>query len=141
MKTVECKIRVRYSETGSRGYAHHSSFFNWFDISLEEIVRLGGSSYGEIEELGYMLAPIADSCKYYHPASYNDELTIRVTVVDLSGIKIKFAYEVIREKDAQLVAKGTTEHVFVDKSFKPHSLKHIMPKLFSMLEDMIQPEL
>ena len=141
MKTVECKIRVRYSDTGRQGYAHHAHFFNWFDIGLEEIIKLCGSSYGEIEELGYMLAPISDSCKYYHPASYNDELTVRVNVADLSGVKIKFAYEVIREKDAKLIAKGITDHVFVDQKFKPYSLKRIMPRLFAMLQEMRQPEI
>lgn len=141
MKTVESKIRVRYSETGRQGYAHHANFFNWFDIALEEIIKLCGSSYGEIEELGYMLAPISDTCKFYHPASYNDDLTVRVNVADLSGVKIRFSYEVIREKDAMLVAKGTTDHVFVDKNFKPHSLKRIMPRLYAMLQEMRQSEI
>jgi acyl-CoA thioester hydrolase len=141
MKTVECKVRVRYSEAGRRGYAHHAHFFNWFDIGLEEIIKLCGSSYKEIEELGYFLAPIADSCRFHHPASYNDELTIRVTVADLSSVKVRFAYEVIREKDAKLVATGQTDHVFVDKSFRPYSIKRVMPRLYAMLEDMKQTDI
>ncbi len=141
MKTVECKVRVRYSETGRQGYAHHAHYFNWFDIGLEEIIKLCGSSYAEIEDLGYFLAPISDNCKFYHPANYNDELTIRVSVADLSPIKIRFSYEVIREKDAKLVATGQTDHVFVDKNFKPYSLKRVMPRLYAMLEDMRQTEI
>ncbi len=138
MKTVECKVRVRYSETGRQGYAHHANYFNWFDMGLEEIIKLCGSSYREIEDLGYSLAPISDSCRFYHPASYNDELTIRVMVADLSSVKVKFSYEVIREKDAQLIATGQTDHVFVDKNFKPYSLKRVMPRLFAMLKEMAQ---
>jgi acyl-CoA thioester hydrolase len=140
MKTVECKIRVRYSETGRQGYAHHTNFFNWFDIGLEEIIKICGSSYREIEDLGYFLVPISDSCKYYHPASYNDVLTIRVTVADLSSVKVKFSYEIIREKDSQLVATGQTDHVFVDKNFRPYSLKKVMPRLFALLKEMAQPQ-
>lgn len=141
MKTVECKIRVRYSEAGRQGYAHHAHYFSWFDIGLEEIIKLCGSSYKEIEDIGYFLAPIFDSCKYYHPAGYNDELTIRVTVADLSSVKVRFSYEVIREKDAKLVATGQTDHVFVDKNFRPYSIKRVMPRLYAMLEDMAQKEL
>jgi acyl-CoA thioester hydrolase len=89
--------------------------------------------YKEIEDLGYFFAPISDHCTYYHPALYNDELTIRVSVADASAVKIRFYYEVMREKDAKLIATGQTEHVFVDKSFKPHSLKRIVPRLYAMI--------
>ncbi len=136
MKNVECRIRVRYSEAGRQGYAHHANYFNWFDEALEALVKQCGMSYKEIEDLGYFLAPVTDKCKYYHPASYNDELTIRLTVTDISSIKVKFAYEIIREKDAKLIATGQSSHVFVDKSFRPHSLKKVIPALYAILEDM-----
>ncbi len=136
MKTVECKIRVRYSEVGRQGLAHHANYLNWFDIGLEEIIKQCGMSYKEIEDLGYFLAPISDECRYFHPASYNDTLTVRVTVADLSSVKVKFSYEIISEKDAKLIATGVTDHVFVDKNFKPYSLKRVVPRLYSMLEEM-----
>ena len=137
MKTVESKFRVRYSEVGRQGLAHHANYFNWFDIGLEEIIRQCGMSYREIEDLGYFLAPISDECRYFHPAYYNDLLTVRVTVADLSSVKVKFSYEIIREKDAKHIASGVTDHVFVDKNFKPYSLKRVVPRLFDMLKDMM----
>ena len=138
MRTVECKIRVRYSEVGRQGYAHHAHYLNWFDAALEEIIRVCGSSYKEIEDLGYMLAPISDSCRYYNPAGYNDELTVRVSVADLSSVKVSFTYEIIREADAKLVATGQTDHVFVDKNFRPYSMRRVMPRMYAMLENMMQ---
>ncbi len=137
MKNVECKIQVRYSEVGRQGLAHHAHYLNWFDIGLEEIVRQCGLSYKEVEDLGYFLAPISDSCQYFHPAYYHDVLTVRVSVADLSAVKVKFSYEIIREKDAKLVATGQTDHVFVDKNFKPYSLKRVVPRLYTMLEEMM----
>lgn len=137
MKTVECKVRVRYSEVGRQGFAHHANYLNWFDTGLEEIIKQCGLSYNDIEELGYFLAPVLDSCRYVHPASYNDVLTVRVAVADLSAVKIKFSYEIIREKDAVLIATGQTDHVFVDKNFKPYSLKSVFPNLFDMLKSMV----
>ncbi|MGE5494575.1 MAG: acyl-CoA thioesterase [Burkholderiales bacterium] len=136
MKTVECKIRVRYSEAGRQGYAHHANYFNWFDEALEELVKQCGMSYKEIEDLGYFLAPVSDRCKYFHPASYNDELTVRLTVADVSSIKVKFSYEILREKDAKIIATGHSTHVFVDRAFRPHSLKRIVPSLYAKLEEM-----
>lgn len=137
MKTVECKIRVRYSEVGRQGLAHHAHYLDWFDIGLEEIIKQCGLSYKEVEDLGYFLAPISDMCRYFHPAYYNDTLTVRVSVADMSSVKIKFSYEILREKDTRLIATGQTDHVFVDKNFKPHSIKRIVPRLYQMLKDMM----
>lgn len=136
MKTVECKVRVRYSEVGRQGLAHHAHYLNWFDIGLEEIIKQCDLSYKDIEELGYFLAPISDTCRYAHPAYYNDILTVRVSVTDISSVKIKFSYEVIREKDAVLIATGLTDHVFVDKNFKLYSIKCVLPRLFEVLKAM-----
>ncbi len=137
MKTIECKIRVRYSEAGRQGYAHHANYFNWFDMALEELVQFCGLSYKDIEDLGYFLAPVTDKCTYYNPASYNDELTVRMSVLDISSIKVKFSYEIIREKDSKLIAVGQTTNVFIDKNFKPHSLKTAVPELYKKIEEMI----
>lgn len=136
MKTVETKICVRYSEVGRQGFAHHANYFNWFDIGLEAIINQCDLSYKDIEEQGFFLAPVSDTCQYYHPAYYHDVLTVRVSVTELSVIKIRFAYEILREKDAVLIAKGQTDHVFVDRNFKPFSLKRVAPRLYEMLEAM-----
>lgn len=137
MKTVECKFRVRYSDVGRQGLAHHAHYLDWFDIGLEEIIRQCGMSYKDVEDLGYFLAPISDECRYFHPACYNDTLTVRVTVADLSSVKVKFSYEIIREKDAVRIATGVTDHVFVDKNFKPYSIKRVVPRLYEMLKSMM----
>lgn len=137
MKAVECKIRVRYSEVGRQGFAHHAHYLNWFDNGLEEIIHQCGLSYKDIEEQGFFLAPVSDTCKYHHPAYYNDVLTVRVGVAELSSVKISFSYEIFREKDTVLIARGRTEHVFVDRNFKPYSLKRVLPKLYETLEGMV----
>lgn len=137
MKNVECSISVRYYEVGRQGFAHHANYFNWFDMALEELVKKCGMSYKEIEDLGYFFATLSDRCKYYHPAVYGDELIVRLTVIDLSTIKVRFSYEIIREKDATLIAEGRSSHVFVDKNFRPHPLNKVVPRLYSTIEDMI----
>jgi acyl-CoA thioester hydrolase len=137
MKSFECKIKVRYFEVGRRGFAHHSNYFNWFDVALEELIKSCGMSYKEIEDLGYFFATLSDKCKYYHPATYGDELVVRLTVIDVSNVKVRFSYEIIREKDATLIATGESTHVFVDKSFRLHPLNKVVPKLYNVIGDMV----
>ncbi len=136
MKAVECRIRVRYSESGRQGFAHHANYFNWFDEALEELVKNCGTSYKDIEDQGFFLAPVTDNCRYFHPASYNDELTVRLSIKDINSIKVRFSYEIVREKDSTIIAIGRSSHVFVDKTFRPHPLKKAAPELFLKLEEM-----
>lgn len=137
MKTIECKVRVRYNEVGRQGYAHHANYMNWFDMAQETLISSCDMSYSDLEDLGYFLATLEDACTYIHPARYNDELTIRLSVSELSPIKIKFVYKIIRAKDAKLIAAGESKHVFVDSNFRPHSLKKVAPKMYAMIEEMI----
>lgn len=138
MKAVECRIRVRYSEAGRQGYAHHANYFNWFDEALEQLVKKCGMSYKDLEDQGFFLAPVTDKCRYFHPASYNDELTVRLFIKDVNSIKVRFSYEIVREKDSQIIAVGQSSHVFVDRGFRPHSLKKVVPALYELLEEMVQ---
>jgi len=137
MATVECKVRVRYSEVGRQGFAHHATYFNWFDMALEELIKVCGISYKDIEDLGFLFAPVVDQCKYIHPAKYNDILTIRLMVSDISSVTVKFSYEIFRERDAVLIASGKTTHVFVDAAFRPHSIKRVVPRLYATISDMV----
>jgi len=137
MKTIECSIRVRYSEVSRQGYAHHANYMNWFDIAQEELIKSCGMSYKDVEDMGFFLATIEDHCTYVHPACYNDELTIRLSVSELSSIKVNFAYEIIRKKDAKLIAMGQSNHVFVDNNFRPHSLKKVVPKLYATIAELV----
>ncbi len=74
MATVECRVRVRYSEVGRQGFAHHASYFNWFDMALEELIKICGMSYEDIEDLGFNTA-IARMMEFVN-------LTIKVDKVD-----------------------------------------------------------
>lgn len=137
MKTLDCKINVRYSETGRRGLAQHSAYYNWFDMAQEALIKSFGMSYKDIEDLGYTFITLSEYCEYSCAAYYGDELIVRIKVEEVSTIRIGFSYEVIREKDSKLIATAASNHVLVDNNFRPHSLKRMLPSLFEKLEAML----
>jgi acyl-CoA thioester hydrolase len=133
MQTVECKIKVRYSETGKMGFAHHANYFNWFDIAQEELLSQQGQSYNQIEALGYRFVPVHTSCDFKTPAYYDDCLTVRIRVKTVRGIRMSFGYEIVREKDTALIAVGESEHLLLDKNMKVAMIKTALPEIYAFL--------
>ena len=133
MQAVECKIRVRYSETGKMGFAHHANYFNWFDVAQEELLKKYGFSYNCVEEEGYRFMPVHTSCDFKAPAYYDDVLTVRIFVKELKSIRIMFYYEIVREKDAALIAVGESAHILVDREMKVALIKKALPEIYNIM--------
>ena len=133
MQKAECKIRVRYSETGKMGFAHHANYFNWFDLAQEELLKNHGLSYNDIESLGYRFVPIHTSCDFKTPAYYDDLLTVRIIVKEIKGIRLSFQYEIVREKDTCLIAIGESAHLLLDKNMRVAMIKDALPDVYRFM--------
>ena len=115
----ETKIRVRYGETDTMGYAHHANYFLYFEIGRTELIRNLGLSYKEMEDKGIMLPVYVINCKFHAPAIYDDELIIKTCVREFSGVKVNFEYDIYNQNN-QLICSGNTVLVFTDaKTRKP----------------------
>ncbi len=112
-------IRVRYGETDRMGVLHHSVYPLYFEEARTDLLRKSGMSYKELEESGIIL-PVHDlSITYYHPAYYDDVLSVRVTLEKIEGVRLFFSYLVTNERQDK-VAAASTVLVFTDaRSFRP----------------------
>jgi len=133
----ESKVVVRYAETDKMGVVYHSNYLIYFEIARTEFINQCGVSYREMEELGIMIPVLESNCKYKHGAQYDDELTIKAWIEELSGVKAKFNYLIIREKDQKEIASGNTLHTFVDNNFKIINMKKKYPEIMSKLEQLL----
>lgn len=130
----ETNIRVRYVETDQMGIVHHSNYYAWFEVGRGDFMSESGMTYKDIENEGIML-PLVDSyCKYIEGAKYDDLLIIRTYIEEMNGAKIVFNYEVIREIDDKIIAKGKTTHAFVNNEFKIVNIKKYNPKIWEILQ-------
>ena len=136
MNINETKIKVRYAETDQMGVVHHSRYYPWFEVGRTELFASGGRTYGEMETEGVMMPLVETRCRYIIPARYEDELIIKTKVASLSGVKIEFEYDVIRQNDGVLLAKGYTLMAFTDLKFKPVNLKKQNPAFWDYIVDL-----
>lgn len=132
----ENKIKVRYVETDQMGIVHHSKYYPWFEIARGEFITKIGMTYREIEEQGILMPVLESSCKYIEGAKYEDNLVIQSWISEFNPVKIIFNYNVIREEDNKIIAKGSTKHTFVNEEFKIVNIKKLKPEIFSRLEKL-----
>lgn len=113
MLTTETKIRVRYGETDQMGYVYYGNYPLYYEVARTDMIRKIGWTYSQMEKIGVMMPVVSLNVKYMHPAFYDDELTIKVTVKDFPTTKMHFEYEVFNEK-GKLINTGNTTLVFVN---------------------------
>jgi acyl-CoA thioester hydrolase len=112
-------VRVRYADTDQMGMAYHANYLRWFEVGRTEMLRALGTSYREVEEAGIRMPVLEARCRYLRPARYDDELVIETVLAQLGRASMGFAYRVLRRVDGELLARGATEHCFLDPAGRP----------------------
>lgn len=113
MYSHQTKIRVRYGETDQMGYMYYGNYAELYEVGRVEMLRSLGMTYKSMEDEGIMMPVLEMRCKYIKPALYDEELTIKVILEKMPGVKIHFKYEFFNEADT-LIHEGETTLAFVD---------------------------
>jgi acyl-CoA thioester hydrolase len=116
------QIRVRYAETDQMGIAWHGNFLAWFEVARTDLLRLYGMSYRELEQRDLRLPVIETGVRYLRPARYDDELEVHARLEEISGARLRFAYQVSRQGTDGPLATGFTAHAAVDAAGRPRRL-------------------
>ena len=80
------------------------------------MLREAGLSYSTMEKMGYFL-PVSEAyCKYSGSAHYDDLLTFRSVIEEVSRVKVKIRSEVLR--DGKLLVSGFVTLGCVNADFR-----------------------
>ena len=110
-------MRVTYRDTDRMGYVYYSQYLVWFEVGRTDLLRSLGSTYKYWEDEHKVFLPVRDATiQYRQPAVYDDEIVVETHMTKLSKVSVAFSYLVIRIKDNQVLATGTTSHPFVNDS-------------------------
>ncbi len=111
------KIRVRYGETDQMGYMYYGNYAQFYEVGRVDMLRSLGLTYRGMEEFGVMMPVLELKCRYIKPALYDEEITVKVIMEQMPGVRIHFKYELYNEQD-ELINTGETLLVFVDMKTK-----------------------
>ena len=119
MFSYSTKIRVRYAETDQMACMYHGNYAQFYEVGRVEMLRSLGMTYRGMEEAGIALPVTEFRSKYFKPARYDDEITVKVILTKLPATRMFFSYELYNESGT-LINVGETTLVFVDaKTSRP----------------------
>ncbi|HEY4194160.1 MAG TPA: thioesterase family protein [Mucilaginibacter sp.] len=107
------KIRVRYGETDQMGFMYYGNYAEFYEVGRVEMLRSLGMTYSAMEASGIMMPVLDLHCKYLKPALYDEEISVKVIMEKMPGVKIHFRYELYNHND-ELINTGETLLVFVN---------------------------
>lgn len=108
------QVRVRYAETDQMAYVYYGNYAMYFEVARVEALRSTGFSYKQMEEDGIIMPVLELYSQFIKPGKYDELLTIKTTIPEIPGIRIKFEYEVYNQAE-ELITKGWTTLTFLKK--------------------------
>jgi len=107
------KIRVRYGETDQMGYMYYGNYAEFYEVGRVENAPKPRLNLQRMEQSGIMMPVLELKCKYLKPALYDEEISVKVIMDKMPGIRIHFRYELNNEK-GELINQGETLLVFIN---------------------------
>ena len=115
--------RVRYPETDRMGVAHHTHHFVWFELGRTELMRALGCTYRDLEDGEGVFFPVVEAgATFREPARYDEVLTITTRLTEVTGVRVRFEYEVARSESGATISRGFTVHAAVGRNGRPSRL-------------------
>lgn len=111
-------LRVPYGATDQMGVVYYANYLNWFEMGRTEFCRKYGMPYVDWEEEGVFMPVVEVGCRYKHPARYDDLIRVNTYLKEVKPYSLSFEFEVYRDSDDVLLAKGFTKHGFCDRRGK-----------------------
>ena len=112
-------IRVRFAETDKFGAAYHGAYFAWFEVGRTDWLRERGMTYVDMMSRDLHLPVISTEAKFLRPVAYDDRIEITTTLGEVTGVRLRFEYELRREGGTETLTRAHTEHASVDGSGRP----------------------
>ena len=127
--------KVQYYETDMMGITHHSNYIRWMEEARGRFLDEIGWNYKKFEDEGIVSPVISLSVDYKHPTRYEDEVFIKVRVIEFKGVKLKVGYT-MKNAEGTVVCEAESSHCFVDKASVPVRMKKLYPAFCELLNDL-----
>ncbi|AZB43065.1 acyl-CoA thioesterase [Bacillus sp. FJAT-42376] len=140
MFTSKTEVEVRYAETDQMGIVYHANYLVWMEIGRTKLIEDLGFSYASMEEEG-VLSPVIDlTIEYKKPLKYGQKAVIHTSVLEYSGVKVVYGYEMYTP-DGELAVKAASSHVCVKKdSFRPIHIRKFFPEWDKAYKEALKSE-
>lgn len=113
MKYHETSITVRFNEIDAYQVAWHGHYVSWMEIGRIALATQFNLDPLSLSKEGFLGPVISLEIKYLKPARFNDQLTIRTSLLRTETATLQFTSE-ITDPAGQRLATGITTHAMTD---------------------------
>ena len=113
--TDETEINIRFSEVDSMGIVWHGNYIKFFEDGRESWGKKHGLNYLEVYSHGIVTPIVHTSIDHKKPLRYGEVAIIKTSFEDTEAAKLIYHYLILRKSDGEVIAKGKTIQVFLDK--------------------------
>jgi acyl-CoA thioester hydrolase len=106
-KTHVLPVRVYYEDTDFSGFVYHASYLRFMERGRSEFLRLAGAGHSGILQAAEPLVWVVRRMDigFLKPAKMEQILTIRTSVVEVAGARMRLNQAVIRESQTLIEAQ------------------------------------
>ena len=115
MLSTQITIRPRYGEVDRMGYVYHANYVSYCHQARNELLRSLGIDDATLEQNNIMLPVIRMNLHYLNPARYDEQLTIKASIIELPKTRFQFEFE-IKNETGKLICTASSTVVFVDST-------------------------
>ena len=112
------KVKIFYHHTDCGGVVYYANYLKFFEEARTELLAEKGILIKQLIKQGIQFVVFRQEIDYKSPAFYGDILQIDTRLINASGIRIEFDYQ-IRNQNNQIICAGKTFMACVDTNFKP----------------------
>ena len=109
------EIAVRFNEADPLGIVWHGHYIRYFEDGREAFGNSHGLSYLDFYKQGFVVPVVKVECDYKRSLRYGDKVIIESRFISCVAAKILFEYTLFNTQTGEIVAKGSSLQVFLDK--------------------------
>jgi YbgC/YbaW family acyl-CoA thioester hydrolase len=95
--SLDQTARVRFGETDAAGIVYYPSFFTWFVLGTDAILRsLDGRITAADGRPRWELPNVESGATFVAPLRYDDEITIRSSIADVKRVSFRTEHAIFR---------------------------------------------
>ncbi|MBY0425038.1 MAG: acyl-CoA thioesterase [Cytophagales bacterium] len=109
------RIKIRFSEVDSLKIVWHGNYAKYLEEGRESFGHKYGLNYLYVFEEGYVTPLVNITVDFKKTVSYGEVIIVETVYENTDAAKIVFNYVVYRESNMEVVAKGKTVQVFLNR--------------------------
>lgn len=132
--------KINYYETDKMAVVHHSNYARYLEECRVDMMRYYDLPLEMFEEMGYVIPVLELHGEFKESVKFGETIRIVPKVEKVSAVKFFISYVIYDETMTRIKHIAGSSHCFLDKDFKPVSLKKTEPELYTKFASLVDAE-